>query len=291
MSALTTAAPTGRLRPRTRLRSAAGVLGVPGLLAVGFLVLVAVVAVAAPLLAPADPNFPAPLEAYAPPSGAHLMGTDALGRDLLSRLMYGARVAILASVAIIALSTVVGTAVALVSAWLGGIVDAFVSRVLDILFAVPGIIFALAAVSVMGPGPTGVVLGLTLGYTPYVARVVRGATLREVRMDYVDAAWLQGRSGVAICLRHLLPNLRPLIIAQAVSSLGFALIDLSALSFLGLGVQPPAADWGLTMRAGLDSALRGHVGEALGAGLCLGLLVASVIVLGDRLSKQAEERA
>jgi peptide/nickel transport system permease protein len=273
------------------LRPAVRVLGVPGLLAAGFLTVMILVAAAAPWLAPYDPNLPRPLEAYAPPSATHLLGSDALGRDLLSRLMYGARVALTASASIIVLSTVVGTAVALVSAWVGGLVDAFVSRVLDILFAVPGIVFALAAVSVMGPGPKGVVAGLALGYTPYVARVVRGAALREVRMDYISAAWVQGRSGTAVCLRHLLPNLRSLIIAQAVSSLGFALIDLSALSFLGLGVQPPGSDWGLTMRAGLDSALRGHAGEALSAGLCIALLVASVIVLGDRLSQRAEERA
>ena len=292
---MTTYAATGGERTRARPgrwgRQAWRLLGPSGVLAATFVVLVVLAAALAPWLAPHDPNLPAPLDAYAGPSGAHLLGTDALGRDLLSRLMYGARVALLASVSVIVLSSVVGTAIALLSAWAGGVVDAVISRVLDILFAIPGIIFALGAVSIAGPGVTGPVVGLTIGYTPYVARIVRGAALREVRLDYVSAAWVQGRSGLAICLRHLLPNLTPLIVAQAVSSLGFALIDLSSLSFLGLGVQAPTSDWGLTMRSGLDSALRGHASEALAAGFCITALVAAVIVLGDRLSQRNEERA
>ncbi len=288
--ALDHAVPSVRVRRRP-FRAVWRTLGPGGTLALAYLVLVVLAAALAPWLAPYPPNLPAPLEAYAPPSGAHLLGTDALGRDLLSRLMYGGRVALVASVSVIVLSTVVGTAIALASGWIGGVVDAFVSRVLDILFAVPGIVFALSAVAIAGPGTTGVVLGLTIGYTPYVARVVRGAVLREARLDYVAAAWVQGRSGTAICLRHLLPNLMPLIVAQAVSSLGFALIDLSALSFLGLGVQAPDPDWGLTMRSGLDGMLRNQPGEAVFAGACIALLVGSVIVLGDRLTRRSEERA
>lgn len=279
---------------RVRRRSARTLwrtLGPTGTIAVAYLVLIALLAALAPWLAPYPPNLPAPLEAYAPPSGAHLLGTDALGRDLLSRLMYGGRVALVASISVIVLSTVVGTAIALASGWVGGVLDAVVSRILDILFAVPGIVFALSAVAIAGPGTTGVVIGLTIGYTPYVARVVRGAVLREARLDYIAAAWVQGRSGTAICLKHLLPNLMPLIVAQAVSSLGFALIDLSALSFLGLGVQAPDPDWGLTMRSGLDGILRGQPGEAVFAGICITLLVGSVIVLGDRLTRRSEERA
>lgn len=277
-----------RRRPARSLWRA---LGPGGTLAVGYLTLVVLLAALAPILAPYPPNLPAPLEAYAAPSSAHLLGTDALGRDLLSRLMYGGRVALVASVSVIVLSTVVGTAIALASGWIGGLLDTVVSRILDILFAVPGIVFALSAVAIAGPGTTGVVIGLTIGYTPYVARVVRGAVLREAKLDYVSAAWVQGRSGTAICLRHLLPNLMPLIVAQAVSSLGFALIDLSALSFLGLGVQAPDPDWGLTMRSGLDSMLRDQPGEAVFAGACIALLVGSVIVLGDRLTRRSEERA
>jgi peptide/nickel transport system permease protein len=119
-----------------------------------------------------------------------------------------------------------------------------------------------------------------------VARVVRSAALRERNMPYVAAAWVQGRSAFAICVRHLLPNLRPIIVAQSVSALGFAVIDLAAISFLGLGVQPPTADWGLMVKSGLDSATRGQPLEALGAGLLIVLVVAAVIVLGDRLGKE-----
>lgn len=164
--------------------------------------------------------------------------------------------------------------------------DAVISRLLDVLFAIPGIVFALVTVAVLGPGMTGVVAGLAVAYTPYVARVVRSAALRERNLPYIAAAWVQGRSAVAICSRHLLPNLRPIIVAQSVSALGFAIIDVAAISFLGLGVQPPTADWGLMVKNGLDSAVRGQPMEAVSAGVLIALVVVAVNLLGDRLGRQ-----
>lgn len=255
--------------------------------AASFLAVVVAVTLAAPLLAPYDPNFPDLLNALGGSTAAHPLGTDALGRDLLSRLMYGARTTLLGPVLVIAVSSVAGTALAITAAWAGGRVDAVVSRALDVLFAVPGIVFALVTVAVLGPGIPGVVAGLAVAYTPYVARVVRGAALRERGLPYVAAAWVQGRGVLAICTRHLLPNLRPIIVAQSVSALGFAVIDVAAISFLGLGVQPPAADWGLMVKSGLDSAMRGQPLEALSAGILIALVVAAFNVLGDRLGRQS----
>ncbi|MFE5022450.1 ABC transporter permease [Streptomyces sp. NPDC056656] len=272
----------GRFSPSRAVRA----LGVPGVAAAALLAVVLTVTLLAPVLAPYDPDQPDLFNSLAGSSAAHPLGGDALGRDVLSRLMWGARTTLSGPVLIICLSTVVGTALAITAAWAGGKVDAVVSRLLDVLFAVPGIVFALITVAVLGPGVTGVVLGLAVAYTPYVARVVRSAALRERNMPYVAAAWVQGRSAFAICVRHLLPNLRPIIVAQSVSALGFAVIDLAAISFLGLGVQPPTADWGLMVKSGLDSATRGQPLEALGAGLLIVLVVAAVIVLGDRLGKE-----
>ncbi|GAA2660279.1 MULTISPECIES: ABC transporter permease [Nonomuraea] len=260
-------------------------LGGLGTAAAALLAVVAVTTLAAPLLAPYDPDFPDLLSALAGSSSSHPLGADALGRDVLSRLMYGARTTLLGPALVICVSSVVGTALAITAAWAGGRVDAVISRVLDVLFAVPGIVFALITVAVLGPGIPGVVAGLAVAYTPYVARVVRSAALRERSLPYVAAAWVQGRSAFAICVRHLLPNLRPIIVAQSVSALGFAVIDVAAISFLGLGVQPPAADWGLMVKSGFDSAMRGQPLEAISAGVLIALVVASVSVLGDRLGR------
>lgn len=249
------------------------------------LALVVVLTLAAPLLAPYDPEEPDLFNTLGYATPGHWLGGDALGRDVLSRLLWGARPTLLGPVLVIAVSAVIGTALAITAAWCGGWVDSVVSRVLDVLFAVPGIVFALVAVAVMGPGLTPVVLGLTVAYTPYVARVVRGAALRERALPYIAAAWVQGRPSLTICVRHLLPNLRPIIVAQSVSALGYAVIDLAAISFLGLGVQPPTADWGLMVKSGLDSAMRGNAIEAVAAGAAIALVVCAVNLLGDRMEK------
>lgn len=287
---LTTVAVARKPSFGSRFTGLTAILGRSGTVALIFLAFLAVVAVLAPWITPHDPTLPDPMNAYAPPSAAHLLGTDAVGRDLLSRLMAGTGRTLIAPIAVIALSTIFGTVIAIASAWAGGAVDSAVSRMLDVLFAVPGIVFALVAVSIVGPGQKGVVVGLIIAYTPYTARLVRGAALREMKLPYVSAAWVQGRSGSAICTRHLLPNLRGLIGTQAISALGFAVLDISAISFLGLGAQPPESDWGQTVQAGLDSILRGHSMEALSAGILIALVVASVTVIGDRLTKAGDHQ-
>ena len=188
---------------------------------------------------------------------------------------------------VIVLSVLLGTTLAMLAAYAGGRVDMVVSRVLDVMFAVPGIVFALVAVAIVGPGLPGVVAGLAVAYTPYVARVVRSAALRERQLPYIEAAWVTGRSGLSISVRHLLPNLSPIITAQAVSALGLAVVDIAAISFLGLGVQPPSADWGLMVKSGIDTALRGYPTEALSAAALIAIFVAAITVVSDRLTENA----
>ncbi|GLU89739.1 ABC transporter permease [Agromyces sp. NBRC 114283] len=262
-------------------------LGVVGCIAAAVLLVIALAAAFAPVVAPYDPDYPDLLASLSEPSPAHLLGADALGRDILSRLIWGARITLAGPGLVILIATVVGTLLALLAAWRGGRIDTAISWLLDVLFAVPGIVFGLIAVAIWGPSLITVVCGLAIAYVPYVARVVRGAALRERNMPYVSAAWLQGQSGAGITFTQILPNVQPIVVAQAVSSLGFAVIDLAAVSFLGLGVQPPTADLGLMVKSGFDSLLRGQPTEAIAAGTLIVLIVWCVTVIGDRLTSSA----
>ena len=282
--ALRAASPSHRLRRITRLTDRLGPLGTTAAITLSVIVLAAA---AAPLIAPFDPNEPDLLNVLSNPTTTHWFGTDALGRDIFSRLLFGTRYTLAGPGLVILLSTVVGSMLALTAAWWGGRVDTAISWVLDVLFAVPGIVFALIAVALFGPSFGTVVAGLTIAYIPYVARVVRGAALRERTLPYVSAAWLQGQRSLSITTWQMLPNLMPLIVAQAVSSLGFAVIDLAAVSFLGLGVQPPTADLGLMVKSGFDSVLRGFFSESQAAGTLIVLIVLCVTVMGDRLTASA----
>ncbi|MBC9926171.1 MULTISPECIES: ABC transporter permease [unclassified Leucobacter] len=259
-------------------------LGGSGMVASAILLVIALAALLAPWIAPYPPNQPDLLAALSGPSAAHPLGADALGRDILSRAMWGARITLAGPTLVILIATVAGTVLALVAAWCGGKIDTVISWFLDILFSVPGIVFGLIAVAIFGPNLMTVVIGLSIGFVPYVARVVRGAALRERNMPYVQAAWLQGQSGVSITLKQILPNVQPIIVAQAVSSLGFAVIDLAAVSFLGLGVQPPTADLGLMVKSGFDSLLRGQPTEAIVAGAGIVLIVWCITAIGDKLA-------
>ena len=259
-------------------------IGIIPLCALAILIAMIAAAVFAPLIAPYNPNAPDLMAALQGPSAAHPLGTDALGRDTLSRLMFGGRTTLLGPVLVILLSTVLGLLLGVIAAWLGGAIDTTISRIVDVLFSIPGIVFALVTVAILGAGLWSVVIGLTIAYTPYAARVIRSGALRERRMPYISAAWIQGRSGATISRRHLIPNIRPLTLAQGVAALGFAVIDLASMSFLGLGVQPPSPDWGLMVKSGLDSAVRGQPTELIAASLAIALFVGAVTVVGDRLS-------
>jgi peptide/nickel transport system permease protein len=256
--------------------------------ACGVIVLLALVALLAPWIAPQNPNAVNLFNAYASPSGAHLLGADASGRDLLSRLMWGSRTALLGPLVIVGSATIAGSLLALVSSWNRGPIDTFISRALDIVFAFPGLLLAILASATFGFGLTSAVAALSISYTPYIARVVRSEALRQRGLPYVDAGLAQGYPGIRMALRHLLPNLLPLIIGQVTVSFGYAMVDLSAVSYLGLGVQPPTADWGAMVSTGQNSILAGHPQESLYAGACIVLAVVSFTLLGDYITARAE---
>jgi peptide/nickel transport system permease protein len=267
-------------RLSSRLGSANGAVVTAGVVAV----LLVLIAVLAPLIAPHDPTEVDPINVFAGPSAAHLLGTDDTGRDILSRLMHGARPSLIAPAVVMLLAGAVGTLLAVSAAWIGGWWDAGVSRFLDLLFGFPGLILAIVAAAVFGSGLTAPVIALSIANVPYVARVLRPAALRERRLPYVEALVMQGLSPWRICFRHVVPNLGPLIVVQIVVGFGYAMLDVAAISFLGLGVQPPTAEWGLMVANGKPAIVDGHAAQSLYAALTIVLAVVSFNVLGERLS-------
>ena len=254
----------------------------------------AVIAVAAftaafgPFLAPYDPDLPNLSLSWAGPAGGHLLGYDVYGRDVLSRLLAGAQSSMLGPLAVVILSVTTGTVLAVTAAWRRGVSDTAISSGLNILFAFPGILLAVLAAAVFGAGLPAAAIALSIAYLPYVARVLRGAALRERNQPYVAALEVQGASAIAICLRHVVPNIGPLIVAQATILFGYAMVDLAAISYLGLGVQPPTANWGVMISENQDGLLLGHPLPAVAAGLCIVTVVIAVNLLGERLFEQAQ---
>ncbi|MEV6701596.1 ABC transporter permease [Streptomyces sp. NPDC051453] len=254
------------------------------------LLLLAAAALLAPAIAPYDPAATDILAANSGPTSAHLLGTDDLGRDVLSRLLHGARLSLLGPTLIIAVSTVAGAALGIACAWLGGWFDLVTSRILDFFFAFPGLLLSILAVAMIGTGFVAPVTALALAYTPYLARVTRTIALRERRLTYIEALHTQGLSGWAICGRHLAPAVWPVIRAQSAIAFGSALVDLAAVSYLGLGVQPPDAEWGLMVAQGQSGLLSGAPWQSLAAGILIVLVVLAVNTIGERAEAKAGER-
>lgn len=272
-----------RSGPLVLLRST----GVPGMASAAVIALATLAAIFGSWLAPYDSLIGDPSMFNVGPTGGHLLGYDAVGRDVLSRLLAGAASSMIGPLVVVLLSLVAGTLVAVTAAWLGGAVDAVISSALDILFAFPGILLAILATAVFGSGLTAASVALSVAYLPYVARVLRGAALRERTKPYVAALEVQGASAVAICLRHIVPNLAAIIVAQGTVMFGYAMVDLAAISFLGLGVQPPAPNWGVMISENKQAILEGWPLAALAAGACVVAVVIAFNVLGERLFERS----
>jgi len=251
-------------------------------------VMAAFVAAVGPLIAPHDPDSPNISKIWTSRERGHLLGYDANGRDLLSRLLAGARTAMLGPLLVVAISISCGVLIAIVAAWRGGRLDGVVGAGLDIAFAFPGILVAILVAAIFGAGISAAVIALSFAYTPYIARVVRGAALQERSKPYIAALEVQGLSAVAICRRHLVPNIGGLIVAQATILFGYAMVDLAAISFIGLGVQPPQADWGAMVNENLGGIVQGHPWPAAWCGACLIVVVVAFSVLGERLMRDAD---
>jgi peptide/nickel transport system permease protein len=223
------------------------------------------------------------------PSLAHPLGLDELGRDVLARLFWGARVSLFVGVAVVSISAVVGTAVGALAGYLGGWFDELTGRAIDVLLAFPGILLAIALVAVLGPGLANVVVALSLiGWVGY-ARLVRGQVLRIREFEYVQAAQVLGAGTSRVLLHHVIPSAMSAVTVQATLGMAGAIVAEASLSFLGLGVQPPVPSWGTMIDAG-----RAHLFDAphliLFPGLAMALAVIGFNLAGDALRDRWDPR-
>jgi peptide/nickel transport system permease protein len=254
------------------------------MLKVGAAIVLALVlaAIVGPSLTPFDPSSQILPLRLAGPSLTHVFGLDELGRDILSRVLVGARISLTVALVVAGVSAVVGTVLGAVAGYFGGIVDDAVSRLIDVLLAFPGLLLAIALVAVLGPSLGHVLFALTIiGWVGY-ARLVRAQVLRVREFEYVQAAKALGAPASRILLRHVVPAVIPAIVVQATLGMGGAIVGEAALSFLGLGVQPPTPSWGTMLSGG-----RAHLLDAphltLFPGLAIALLVLGFNFVGDGL--------
>ncbi|WP_194927360.1 ABC transporter permease [Catenulispora pinisilvae] len=256
----------------------------------GFAAMIVVVALLAPWLAPADPNASDLSAALTGPSAAHLLGADGSGRDTLSRLILGSRTALLGPAAVVVFSTTLGVAVGVAAGWRGGWLDSVLSRSSELMLAFPGLLLAILFVSLYGTGLVAPIAALSLAYTPYVSRLARGLTLAERQRPYLAAYRVQGFSNWTICVRHLIPNIGPVILAQSTVNFGYALIDLAALSYLGLGVPPLTPDWGAMVNDGQSAMLQGQPLSAIVPCLAIVVTVVAFNVVGEHWADRVANR-
>jgi len=239
-------------------------------------------AVAAPALAPADPLKMATQALLVPPGPGHSFGTDQFGRDVLSRLVYGSRVSISVALASVAVALTAGGTVGILSGYYGGILDNVLMRVMDVIFAFPAVLLAIAIMAVAGTTPPVLVVAIGLVYIPQFARVARGAVLQSRGIEYIEAARAEGAATARILTRHILPNISAPLIVQTSLSLSFAILTESALSFLGLGTQPPTPSWG-NMLAESRQFMTTAPWTAVYPGAAISLIVLGFNLLGDGL--------
>jgi ABC-type dipeptide/oligopeptide/nickel transport system permease subunit len=261
-------------------------MGLAGLLIV---LLFVALAMFAPLVAPYPPYEQHQRELLQPPGGQFLLGTDELGRDLLTRVLYGARVSMIVGVLATAIGATFGVATGLLSGYLGGWVDSVIMRFYDALLAFPGIIIGIGVISVLGPSSLNVAYALALGGMPFFARLMRSSVLSEREREYVFAARCIGARDGRIMFRHVLPNTLPPLLVQLSLAMGFAVLAEASLSFLGLGTQPPDPSWGSMLN---DS--RAYLREApfygLWPGLALTILLVALNFLSDALRDALDPR-
>jgi peptide/nickel transport system permease protein len=271
--------PRARQRRRIRRRLLRRPLAVAGLVVALVFVLVAIFA---PVIAPFDPGKSDFSAALAPPSSEHLFGTDELGRDVFSRVVWGARASMQAGVFATILAMAFAVPIGLIAGYYRGWVDPVVSRLTDVLLAFPFLIIAVGLAAVLGPSLTNATLALGIAAVPGLIRITRGETLALREEDYVRAAVANGASDTTILGRHILPNMTGTLIVQATVTIPTAIIGEALLSFLGLGVQPPTPSWGVMLSAAqpfIDQAPR----LVIFPGLAIFLATLSFNLLGDGL--------
>ena len=260
------------------------------LVALVFLVIVALVSILAPWISPHDPtenvaNINAP-----PGSEGLLLGADVDGRDILSRIFWGGRIALLVGIGPTLAATIISLVLGLVAGYFGRWVDQLIMRLMDILFAFPLVLMAIVIAGIMEPGVPTIIIAITVALTPYIARLVRTTTMSVKQQPYVEAARAGGASSLAILVRYILPNMIAPVIVYSTTLIGLMMVVGSGLSFLGLGVQPPDADWG-TMVAEGRGVLKKAPHATIFPGLIIVLVSLSFSFIGDGLRDALDPRS
>ena len=272
-----------RLAVRRLLRRRAAVVGLA--VVVFFIAL----AVAAPLVAPYDPVATDWRAVRKPPSDLHLFGTDELGRDVLARVIWGARASLMAGLVSVSIALAVAVPLGLLSGYFGGVVDGLLMRIIDAMLAIPFLVLAIALAAFLGPSLTNAMIAIGVVQTPVFTRLTRGQTLAVKHEDYIEAARAVGNSHHRILLRHILPNILAPILVQATLAIAAAIIAEASLSFLGLGQQPPAPSWGSMLNTA-SHFLSQAPWMAVWPGLAIFTLVLSFNLLGDGLRDALDPR-
>jgi glutathione transport system permease protein len=259
------------------------------LLALAIIVAIILAAVFAPFVAPYDPAAADYDNVLSGPSLAHPAGTDVFGRDILSRIIWGARVSLSVGFVSVALGGMAGVALGLVSGMFGGWVDTLIMRFCDVLLAFPGILLAIAVISVLGPGIANVIYAIAVFSMPVFARLVRGSTLGLKQTVYVQASRSIGVRGMTLVLRHVLPGTLPGVIVYLSLRIGTSILTAASLSFIGLGAQPPSSEWGAMLSDG-----RSYLGVAdhltLFPGIAIFITVLAFNLLGDGLRDALDQK-
>ncbi len=258
---------------------------------IGMIIVIVFVAVAilAPVIAPKDPYKQDLLSSLEAPSFRHLFGTDIFGRDVLSRVIYGARTSLSISLAAVLFAILLGVVVGTLAGYFGGVIDEVLMRFLDILMAFPDILLAIAIVAALGPGKANLIIAIAIYSFPQFARVMRASVLTIKTNEYIEAARAIGESHLSIMIRYIVPNALAPIIVQATLRMATAILTISGLSFLGLGVKPPEAEWGTDLAmARVYLEIAPHLG--IFPGLALFLTVMGFNLFGDGLNDALNPR-
>jgi dipeptide transport system permease protein len=256
-----------------------------GLVVFGLLVLTALLA---PLIAPHDPTQQYRDALLAPPiwqeggRAGFLLGTDAVGRDMLSRLIYGAQYSLFIGIVVVAIALIGGVVIGLVAGFYGGWVDSVIMRVMDVVLAFPSLLLALVLVAILGPGLTNAMIAIAIVYQPHFARLTRAAVMGEKAREYVTAARVAGAGNLRLMFRTILPNCLAPLIVQATLSFSSAVLDAAALGFLGMGAQPPASEWGTMLAEAREFILRAWWVVTF-PGLAILVSVLAINLMGDGL--------
>lgn len=253
------------------------------------LLLFVLMAAFAPVLAPYDPFYMDPAAALTGPSPEHLLGTDNMGRDILSRIIYGSQISLKVSLASVAIATAAGVLLGVAAGYFGGITDAVISRILEVMLSFPEVLLALLIMSILGSSLNNIMLAIGIVYTPIFARIARGAVLSVKDSLYVEAARSIGVRDVTIIVRHVLPNILSPVLVQVTLSLAFAILSEAALSFLGIGVEPDIPSWGIMLNNG-----KAWIEIAWWVGVFRGIAIALAVlgfnILGDGLRDVLDPR-